>query len=70
MLNPQAIPFLVDGKEYGVVWQDFSTFRRMTVYRNDKRIGWRNLPIDVDKSDGTVQYLIRYFNQLNRGGLI
>lgn len=68
MLNPKAKPILVDGKEYGFVWQDFSSFMKITVYLNDKRIGWRNLPISVDRNDSTVQYVIRSINQFNLEG--
>ena len=70
MLNPKAVPVQVDGKEYGTFWQDFGSFKRLTVYQNDKRIGWRNLPINVDLGIGTVQYVIRSFLTLKRGGLV
>ena len=59
MLNIQAVPISFEGKEYGLYWQDFGNFRRLTIYLNDKRIGWRNLPIGVDCSDNTVRYLIK-----------
>lgn len=59
MQNPKAIPILVDGKEFGVVWQDFRSFKRLSVYLNDKRMAWIDWPIRVDQGDGILKYFIR-----------
>jgi len=69
MLNPQAQSVLVYGVEYGIVWQNFSQFKRATIYLNNKRIGMRDLPVKVDEGIGTVQYLVKALIGYNLGGL-
>ena len=63
MLNPKAIPIVVEGKEWSYMWQDFGQFKRLNVYDNDKRIGWKDMPISVDEGDRAITYFIKSLAQ-------
>lgn len=59
MTNPKLNHTKVDGIIYGYVWFDFGDFNRIDIYKNDKRIGQRKLPIKVDQGETTIKYLVR-----------
>ena len=59
LLNPKAESVIVDNKEYAITWQDYGEFIRLNVFQNDKRIGFRDLPLLVDTDFKMVQYCIR-----------
>lgn len=59
MINPKLTPITVDNAVYGTMWWDFGRYLKLDVYKDDVRIGTRKLPIDVNREDNTVVYLIR-----------
>ena len=59
LLNPKAQDVMVDGKEYAITWQDYGSFIRLNVFQDEKRIGFRDLPLLTDTNYRTVRYLIR-----------
>ncbi len=59
MDNTKLSYITVDGVVYGYMWFDFGDHLRFDAYQETKRIGFRKLPIDVDKQDDTITYLIR-----------
>ena len=63
MLNPKAISIVVEGKEWSYMWQDFGQFKRLNVYFDERRIGWKDMPISVDEGDRTITYFIKSLAQ-------
>jgi hypothetical protein len=57
-LNPTTSTILVNGKEYDYMWQDFGSFKRLVVFKDGKRFGYRNLSISVDEGLSTINYFI------------
>jgi hypothetical protein len=53
------IPMIVDGIEVAVFWQDLTTHRRLTVFRDGIEIGHKDLPIRVDTGNGTAEYVVK-----------
>ncbi len=59
MLNPKAEEIFVDGKKYAITWQDYGPFIRMNIFKDERRIAFRDLPFLCDRGPLTIQYLIR-----------
>lgn len=59
MVNPKLTPIKVDGKEYGIMFQDYGEFIRLNVYQDGKVLGRRDFPRNVDQENNAITYFIR-----------
>lgn len=64
MLDSKRMPYSLDGHDYEVLWQDRRVSKdgfchRLMVFQNDKLLGYKDLPFNVDKGEGTVKWAIR-----------
>lgn len=59
MKNPKLSIINMNGNCYGFMWQDFNTFKKINIYKNEKYFGYLNLPIPVDEGVNVVKYLIK-----------
>jgi hypothetical protein len=59
MENPKMSHVKVEGHEYGLVWHDFGTYFRLTIYIDGKVWAKRNLPPRVDTGMGTIRYIVK-----------
>lgn len=59
MTSANRMPLFVDGIQFELTVQDYSTHWKVTVYKDDKILGTRDLPIRVYPQNSVLVYLIR-----------
>ena len=59
MLNPKAMPVMVNDVCYTVTWFDYGSYIRLNVFKDDHIVGFRCLPLLVDREIGTIKYVIK-----------
>ena len=65
ILNPKAMPVMVNDVCYEVTWFDYGSYVRLNVFKDNHIIGYRCLPLLVDRNINMVKYVIK---SLTSGG--
>ena len=59
MINPKTSLIIVDDVQYEFMWMDFGHYYRFVLFQNDIRLGFRDVPVPVEKSHRMMVYLVR-----------
>lgn len=57
--NNDRMPLFVDGTQFELTVQDYSTHWKIRVYKNNKVIGTKDFPIVVYPDNGVLIYTVR-----------
>ena len=59
MISNDRMPLFVDGTQFELTVQDYSTHWKVRVYRDGKVLGYKDLPIATSLDNSVLIYTIR-----------
>lgn len=59
MIVSKSVQVLISNEIYDYQWQDHSTFFRLNIFKDHKKIGFQDIPVRVDRGINMVKYLIK-----------